>query len=172
MATNGKRNNLRAWTIFLPGAIRLEGAHVYTPPALTITKTAIRTGGMDAPLGMDDGMEELTCSFQIYGYEPAVLDLYGLQENTTPKRITTRQAYNTGAWTGLVEELEGMITNITPDDRPSGANAEASVTLEMTLSYYRSTFGGVEQALIIPDQFVRRIHGVDKLAGIRNIIRV
>ncbi|KFC12934.1 phage major tail tube protein [Trabulsiella guamensis ATCC 49490] len=172
MATNGKRNNLRAWTLFLPGAVRLEGAHEYTPPALTLVKTSIRTGGMDAAIGLDDGMEELTCSFKIYGYEPAVLALFGLSEGTTSPRITARQAINAGGWTGLVEELEGMVSSITPDARPSGATAEASLTVEMTLTYYRSTWGGTEQALIIPAQFVRRIQGVDKLAGIRNIIRV
>ncbi|MCQ6162123.1 hypothetical protein MZD44_23605, partial [Escherichia coli] len=38
---------------------------------------------------------------------------------------------------GQVETLQGMITSITPDARPATSQADASVTVEMSLSYYR-----------------------------------
>ncbi|WP_255352584.1 phage major tail tube protein [Citrobacter sp. CtB7.12] len=71
-----------------------------------------------------------------------------------------------------MEELEGMITAITLDARPVTSPGEAALVAEMTLSYYRSTWNNEELACIIPAEFVRRIHGVDRLAGIRNIIRI
>ncbi len=33
----GEKKLLRAWTLFLPGGIRLHGAHEYTPPAINIS---------------------------------------------------------------------------------------------------------------------------------------
>lgn len=33
----GEKKLLRAWALFLPGGIRLQGAHEYTPPAINIT---------------------------------------------------------------------------------------------------------------------------------------
>ncbi|WP_255352583.1 phage major tail tube protein [Citrobacter sp. CtB7.12] len=69
----------------------------YTPPALTITKTSVKTGRMDMPVRLDDAMEEMTCSFKIYGYDPALLSLFGMQEGSTSPRIIARQAYATCA---------------------------------------------------------------------------
>ncbi|EIO7127820.1 phage major tail tube protein, partial [Escherichia coli] len=65
----GEKKLLRAWTLFLPGGIRLQGVHEYTPPAINISTVDIKTGAMDAPVAVDDGMEALTCSFKIYGYD-------------------------------------------------------------------------------------------------------
>ncbi|RVS32414.1 phage major tail tube protein, partial [Escherichia coli] len=73
----GEKKLLRAWALFLPGGIRLQGAHEYTPPAINITTVDIKTGAMDAPVAVDDGMEALTCSFKIYGYDVAMLTLLG-----------------------------------------------------------------------------------------------
>ena len=76
-----------AWTLFLPGGIRLQGAHEYTPPAINITTVDIKTGAMDAPVAVDDGMEALTCSFKIYGYDVAMLTLLGLQAGIYSRRL-------------------------------------------------------------------------------------
>ena len=169
----GEKKLLRAWALFLPGGIRLQGAHEYTPPAINITTVDIKTGAMDAPVAVDDGMEALTCSFKIYGYDVAMLTLLGLQAGLYSPEIVVRQAYQVGnATSGLVETLQGMITSITPDARPATSQAEASVTVEMSLSYYRQAVDGVETICIIPEEFVRRINGVNVLSDLKKIIRV
>ncbi|WP_250697358.1 hypothetical protein [Escherichia coli] len=38
----GEKKLLRAWTLFLPGGIRLHGAHEYTPPAINISTVDIK----------------------------------------------------------------------------------------------------------------------------------
>ncbi|MWR25548.1 phage tail protein, partial [Escherichia coli] len=40
----GEKKLLRGWTLFLPGGIRLQGAHEYTPPAINISTVDIKTG--------------------------------------------------------------------------------------------------------------------------------
>lgn len=167
------KNTLRAWTLFLPGGVRLLGAHEYTPPPLTIVKTSYQNGGMDAPVDLDDGMEGLTCSFKIYGYTPDLLQCFGMQSGTASPVITARQAFREGAaWTGLVEELQGMITSVAPDPRPNSNKGDAALNVEMSLEYYRSVYNGVEQICVIPDEFVRRINGVNVLEGGKNILRI
>lgn len=44
-----EKNTLRVWTFFRQG-IRIQGAHEFTPPTLSIVKTDLRTGAQDAPL--------------------------------------------------------------------------------------------------------------------------
>ena len=169
----GEKKLLRAWTLFLPGGIRLQGAHEYTPPAINITTVDIKTGAMDAPVAVDDGMEVLTCSFKIYGYDVAMLTLLGLQAGIYSPEIVVRQAYQVGKSTcSQVETLQGMITSITPDARPATSQADASVAVEMALSYYRQAVDGVETICVIPEEFVRRINGVNVLSDLKKIIRV
>lgn len=167
-----KKNHLRAWLLALPGGTRLDGAHEYTPPTLSITKASIRTGGMDVPVAHDDGMEELTCSFKVYGYDAEVIRLFGFQPGRVSPVVTARQVYQGAVQTGLTEELQGMITSIAPDARGGQGRAEAATNIEMSLSYYRQTFSGVEKICIIPEEYVRRIDGVDVLAGVRNLLRL
>ncbi|ECY5875436.1 phage tail protein [Salmonella enterica subsp. enterica serovar Telelkebir] len=169
----GEKKLLRAWALYLPLGIRLQGAHEYTPPAINIAKLDIKTGAMDAPVPVDDGMEALSCSFKIYGYDVGMLTLLGLQAGLYSPEITVRQAYRVGnADSGQVETLQGMIVSITPDLRPATSLGEASVSVDMALSYYRQAVDGVETICIIPEEFVRRINGVNVLGGLKKIIRI
>ncbi|EFT9288057.1 phage major tail tube protein, partial [Salmonella enterica] len=59
------KNNLRGWTLFINGVSRIDGAHEYTPPELSVSKIDIRTGAMDTSVPVDDGMEAMTASFKI-----------------------------------------------------------------------------------------------------------
>lgn len=129
----GEKKLLRAWALYLPLGIRLQGAHEYTPPAINIAKLDIKTGAMDAPVPVDDGMEALSCSFKIYGYDVGMLTLLGLQAGLYSPEITVRQAYRVGnADSGQVETLQGMIVSITPDPRPATSLGEASVSVDIS----------------------------------------
>lgn len=167
------KNTLRNWTLFVSGAYRLEGAHEYTPPEMAITKVDIRTGGMDIAMPVDDGMEPLACSFKIYGFDAVALALFGMRIGGKCPRLTAYEGYQTGGlWLGKIDEMEGIITKITHDARPNSNFSEAALTIEMSLNYYKSSFAGVEMFEIIPDQFVRRINGVNILEGLANAIRL
>lgn len=167
------KNTLRAWTLFVNGGTRLEGAHEYTPPELSVIKVDIRTGGMDMAAPVDDGMEAMSCSFKVYGLDADALALFGMQVGSSFPRLTAYEGYQfTGGRFGRIEEMEGIITKITSDARPNSNLGEASLTLEMSLNYYRATLDGVELFEIIPEQFVRRVNGVDVLADLRSKVRI
>ncbi|MGR7623760.1 phage major tail tube protein, partial [Klebsiella aerogenes] len=70
------KNTLRVWTFFRQG-VRIQGAHEFTPPALSIVKTDLRTGAQDAPTPVDDGMEALTCQVKFYGIDTDMLTAFG-----------------------------------------------------------------------------------------------
>ena len=65
-----------------------------------------------------------------------------------------------------------MIAGLAPDAHPATSRADASVAVEMALSYYRQAVDGVETICVIPEEFVRRINGVNVLSNIKKIIRV
>lgn len=167
------KNMLRAWTLFLNGGLRLPSSHEYTPTELSIIKIDMRTGGMDMAAPVDDGMEPMVCSFKLYGIDTNVLASFGMTSGSSFPRLTAYEGYQyTGGEYGRIDEMEGIITKITPDARPNSNLGDASLNVEMSLNYYRSTLDGRELFEIIPDQFVRRVNGVDVLAGLRSKVRI
>ncbi|MCW5003541.1 phage major tail tube protein [Enterobacter roggenkampii] len=166
------KNYLRGWTLFIDGLHRLEGAVEYSPPELAIALLSLRTGGMDAPVPVDDGMEALTVSFKIYGVDADVLSRFGMQPGRSV-RLTAYEAFvMKGIERGKVDEMTGIISRISHDARPNSNLGEAGMSVEMGLSYYRSRLDGRELIEIIPESLIRRINGVNVLAGLRAALRV
>lgn len=165
-------NTLHNWSLWSRG-VRIPGAVEYTPPDLKITRVDIRTGGMDVALPVDGGMEPMTASFKITGIDESVLGMFGMQAGQTLSRLTAYEGYIApGRVLGRTDDIEGIITGITPDARPNSNHAEAGFQVEVAVSYYRSRLDGRELYEIIPEQFVRRINGVNVLAEIASAIRV
>lgn len=165
-----KRSNLRNWALFINGE-RIEGAHEYTAPDMSIIVTDMRTGGMDTSLPMDDGMEAMKASFKIYGVDPTVLSWFGFQAGNTP-RISVREAYlEANSPVERVDTLEGIITKLTPDAHGNSNQGEAAVTAEVSLTYYKSVYGNQTLYEIDPERFIRIINGVNVLENIGQILR-
>ena len=139
-----EKNTLRVWTFFRQG-IRIQGAHEFTPPALSIVKTDLRTGAQDAPSPVDDGMEALTCQLKFYGVDVDMLTAFGFVSGSRP-RFTAYQGYlANGTALGTIEEIEG---------------------------YYRQTKDGRELFEIDTERFSRRVNGVDVLSGLAAKVRL
>lgn len=165
-----KKSNLRNWALFIGGE-RIDGAHEYTAPELSVIVTEIRTGGMDTSIPMDDGMDPLKCSFKIYGVDPTVLSWFGFQAGNSP-RVSVREAYLEGSTpVERVDTLEGLITKLTPDAHGNSNQGESSYTAEMSLTYYKSVYGNQLLHEIDPERFIRIINGVNVLEGIGQILR-
>ncbi|OON39772.1 phage tail protein [Izhakiella australiensis] len=164
-------NTLRAWTFFRQG-VRIQGAHEFTPPVLSITKTDVRTGAQDAPIPVDDGMEAMSCQIKFYGIDSDMLASFGFTGGG-PSRFTAYQGYlGNGISLGTKEEIEGFVTTVTPDARGNSALAEKAMTVDIAVTYYRQTFNGKELFEIDPQRFVRRVNGVDTLAGLALNVRL
>lgn len=167
-----KQTNLRNWALFFSGE-RIDGAHEYTGPDMSVIVSDIRTGGMDTSLPFDDGMEAMKASFKIYGVDPTVLAWFGFQAGQTA-RVTVREAYverGPAAPAERVDTLEGLITKLTPDAHGNSNQAEAAITAEMSLSYYKSVYAGQTLFEIDPPRFIRIVNGVNVLDKIAQILR-
>ncbi|ATG16345.1 phage major tail tube protein [Providencia alcalifaciens] len=164
-------NQLRAWTFFRQG-IRIQGAHEFMPPTLSIVKTDLRTGAQDAPTPVDDGMEALTCQIKFYGLDTEMLSSFGFVSGQR-SRFSAYQGYvANNIALGTIEEIEGFVMTVTPDARGNSNLSEAAFTVDIAVNYYRKTFEGKELFMIDTERFVRRVNGVDMLAGVAAKVRV
>ncbi|MBI6164776.1 phage major tail tube protein [Serratia liquefaciens] len=165
------KNTLRAWTFF-SGGIRIEGAHEFTPPALSIVKGDLRTGAQDAPTPVDDGMEALTCQVKFYGIDTDILSRFGFTSGST-SRFTAYQGYlSNGTAMGTIEEIEGFVFTVTPDARGKDNLSENAITVDIALRYYKQSKDGRELFEIDTERFIRRVNGVDQLRNIASKIRL
>ncbi len=165
------KNTLRAWTFFRQG-VRIQGAHEFTPPSLSIVTTDIRTGAQDAPTPVDDGMEALTCQIKFYGIDLDMLTSFGFASGSL-SRFTAYQGYTgNGQARGTVEEIEGFVKTVTPDARGKDTLSENAFTVDIAIRYYRQTLDGRELFAIDTEAFKRRVNGVDVLAGLASKVRL
>lgn len=165
------KSTLRAWTFFKNG-IRIQGTHEFTPPVLAIVKSSMRTGAQDAPTPVDDGMEDLTCQVKFYGIDTDMLASFGFVSGTRP-RFTAYQGYlSNGTALGTTEEIEGFVTTVTPDARGNSGLSENAVTVDIAVSYYKQSLDGQVLFEIDTERFMRRVNGIDQLAGLATKIRL
>lgn len=165
------KTQLRVWTFFRQG-IRIQGAHEFTPPILSVTKTDLRTGAQDAPTPVDDGMEALTCQIKFFGIDTDMLASFGFSGGSR-SRFTAYQGYlGNGTARGTVEEIEGFVMTVTPDARGNASLSENAITVDIAVSYYRQTLDGRELFEIDTERFSRRVNGVDQLAGLAAKVRL
>ncbi|TBL99883.1 phage tail protein, partial [Hafnia paralvei] len=112
----GNKSTMRAWSFFAKGQ-RIQGAHEYTPPELSIQVANLRSGAQDAPTPVDDGMEALTCQVKFWGIDTDVLALLGCVVGQKP-RFTAYEGYmSNGTALGTIEEFEGFVSKVTRDAR-------------------------------------------------------
>ncbi|MCS4265165.1 phage major tail tube protein [Serratia sp. BIGb0163] len=162
---------VRAWTFFA-GGFRIQGAHEYTPPELSIVKTDLRTGAQDAPTPMDDGMEALICQIKFYGIDTDMLTRFGFVTGNRNRFAAYEGYLSNGRALGVIDEIEGFVSKITPDARDNQALSEKATTVEIAINYYKQTFEGRELFEIDTERFIRRVNGVDQLRGIAAKIRL
>jgi len=167
----GSKSTLRTWTFFAKG-IRIQGAHEYTPPELSIQVANLRSGAQDAPTPVDDGMEAITCQVKFWGIDIDMLAQLGCVTGQK-SRFTAYEGYmSNGTALGTIEELEGFISKVTRDARSGESLSEVSVTVDIALNYYKQMLEGRALIEIDTERFVRRINGIDQLSGLATKIRL
>lgn len=166
-----EKSTLRAWTFFREGQ-RIQGAHEYTPPAISVTKTAIRTGAQDAPTPVDDGLEELTCQVKFYGFDANMLASLGFVSGNDA-RFTAYQGYIAeGRATGSVEQINGFVSAVTPDARGNAGLSENAMTVDIAIKYYKKSYEGRDIIEIDTESFMRKVNGVDMFTGLAAKVRI
>ena len=166
-------NLLRSWAIWVDGVGNAGNAKEYSPPALTIITDDFQAGDMDTSIPVDVGMEPMEASFVLFGVDPAVLSLLGLQGGAR-KSISVRSTYtdlNNNAW-DLVEELRGLIVSVERDSLGTSDRRQNGMTVTIKPEYYKVRRGESVLVEIDPVNGVRNMGGNDVLADVRKLMQI
>lgn len=138
-------------------------------PKMTVKTEDYRGGGMDAPVGMDMGLEKLEASFTTHGIRREVLKYFGAFDQTGFS-ASFRGAFKglKGATTGAIATLRGGLREVDPGEWSAGTKAEFKYAVDVT--YYKLEINGRVMYEIDPINSVRVIDGVDQLADVRNVL--
>jgi uncharacterized protein len=137
-------------------------------PKLTIKTEEWRGGGMDAPVEIDLGMEKLEATLTFAEYSPPLFALLGLVESAKVGLTLRGSTYSgeAGAQVIPVEvNLRGAFREL--DMGSWKAGEKGTFKCAVACRYYKLLIGGSERIEIDVNTMVRRIGGVDQLAGHR-----
>lgn len=141
----------------------------FTPPVLELLIEKVRLGGMDAPVPLTMGMEAMDAGFVLISYDRFILASWGIREGAfLPFTVKEVLESFDGTITQVVHTMRGKIVKLDSGTHKPGEVAPLKV--ELGLSYYKQTHGGVTLHEIDPENMVRIIDGVDVLAAQRRAL--
>lgn len=150
--------------LWLGNNTRVAGVLSLTPPAITATIGNYKTTWMDMATPVDNGMESMQTEFKV-GTDPDVMALFGFIPGSST-RVQLRRTYRDtdGVLHTFVDEMEGIIGTITPDEAGTDSKEGVGMSVTMNLSYYKLTVDGKEIYEIDPANMIRSVNGVNVLA--------
>lgn len=166
MALPRKIKNFNA---FVDGRSYLGRATEAKLPQPKIQTEAHRGSGMDAPVGIDMGMEGMTAELTLAEWDVNVLKLLGAT-NRLVLRPVAESSTDTGVTDTIIATIGGLFTGTEFGDLKPGTDVPLKIMVDVR--YYRLTVNGVEIHEIDIVNGKRVIGGVDQLAGIRRAMGV
>lgn len=165
------RDVLKNINLFVDGRGYAGEVESITPPPLTLQTEEFRAGGMDAPVDVTMGMEKMEASFALRAYDSDVLSLFGVVEGGSVP-LTFRGALESydGTVKSVLMNMRGKITGIDPGTWTPGELA--SLTVTVSLNYFKQTHDGKIIHEIDVMNMVRVINGVDALSAIRSALAI
>lgn len=132
-------------------------------PELSLKLEQFRAGGMDAPISIEKGMEELVITFSTTKYCADTLGLFGVSKNGGVQ-LTVRGTLESddGTTTPVTVNVTGKVTKIAPGAWSAGGESATEYTVN--LSYYKYAQDGKEVHEIDVPNMKRIINGTDQLA--------
>ncbi len=162
-------NILKNMNLFVDGVGFAGEVEEMTPPVLTIIEEDVRTGGMDAPLALDFGMEKLSASFSMSNYNKDIMKRFGFTKGT---RIPVVMRGALVDWDGTVKAaiitMTGKIRSI--DLGSWTAGSRQTMKVEMSLDYYKHEVDKEVVHEIDILNMKRVVDGIDQLEAMRNAI--
>lgn len=138
-------------------------------PQPKIQTEAHRGAGMDGPVGQDVGMEALSAEVTFSEHRRELLTMFG----TTDKKLVLRPAQvapDGPSADTIIASIGGLVTVAETSDLKPGANSPLKLIWDVR--YYRLEMNGIEIYEIDLVAGIRRINGVDQLAGIRRAMGI
>jgi P2 family phage contractile tail tube protein len=157
--------HLRNFAVMIDGFGYAGRADEVTPPTIALTTESHRAGGMDTPVEIDMGMEQMEMTIVLSDYDEAVIAGFGMLGAGVP--ISLR-----GAIQRQGEEAQAVairvLGNLKSRDPGSWSpGGKQTTTLTYSVRKYAESINGVEYINIDAENMVRVIGGVDQLAGQR-----
>ncbi len=161
---------LRHFALFVDGRGYAGKVEEITLPKLTIKTEDYQSGGMDAPLDIEMGMEKLECDFTMAEYDPALFAMWGMVPGNFVN-ITLRGGMDKdGVVVPIVIMLTGTWKEIDMGSWKAGEKAQLKI--QVTARFFDMAIGGATAIHIDVANMVRIVNGVDQLASMRAAIGV
>ncbi|OPB29851.1 phage major tail tube protein [Bartonella sp. WD12.1] len=157
---------LKHFNIYIDGIPYREKCDSITLPSLNLVVESFRAGGMDVPVGIEMGMEELTLSMTIADCSDQLLGLLG-KENIDISLRGAIKAQGSGA-EGIVISMRGFCKGYEYGQWQPGA--KVATTINYTLNYFKYVQNDKEIVEIDAYNMVRKFNGVDQLKEYREIL--
>lgn len=144
-------------------SVRIAGLNSFTAPAITATIGNKKTTWYDMAVPVDTGLEPMQSEWKV-DCDIDVLGLFGFMPGRTT-RVQARRTYrdSNGGLHTFVDEMEGVIGTITPDEAGTDSKEGVGMTVTMNLSYYKLTINGKVIYEIDPQNMNRTVNGTNVL---------
>lgn len=162
--TRALPKSLKGFTVFVDGYGFLGRTVGGSLPKVKIKTEGYRDGGMDGETDLDFGQEKMEASMSFSEYDRGILAAAG--KRNLPITLRGSLEDEGDASEAIVANLRGLVTEVDPGEWKAG-EPKIELKLNMTPDYYRLTIGGAEIYDIDVIGGVRRIDGVDQIAGRR-----
>lgn len=159
---------LKNFNLFITGKGYAGRVQEVTLPKLSIKTEEYRAGGMDIPIDLDMGMDKMECTMTLSEYNIDVLKLFGLAERAPVDVVLKGAVTDEGTTTKVEVEFRGMWKSL--DMGSWKAGDKQTLSISMTVRYYKLSIGPDVAVEIDATTFERKIFGTDQLAQIRDII--
>ena len=168
----GLPRSLKNFALFMEGTSYIGEMPEVGLPKLTRKMEDYRSGGMNAPVKLDFGMEGMEAELTAAGYMKELFDTWGtLRHDGVLLRFAgALQGDDSEGVDTLEVVMRGRFTEIDPGNSEPGGDTEHKVTTRLT--YYKLTVNGDVLAEIDLVNFVEIIDGQDRLAEQRNALGI
>ena len=166
---NAASQMLKNFNLYVDGRGYAGNVDEVQLPALNVVEEDFRAGGMDAPIGIDMGMEKLEATFKVSKFDKNLILKWGIS-NGGQVPLVLRGALEDldGTVQAVVVKLTGRIHGLEMDTIAAGSKAGMSFKLS-AVSYSYAQDG--ETLIDIDVRNMKRIiGGVDRLAAQRKAI--
>jgi len=161
---------LKNFNLFVDGRGFAGNVKELKLPDLTIKEEDFRAGGMDAPVGVDMGMEKLVVTFTTAKHCKDTLALFGVSASSGTVPLIARGAVESldGSTESVKVTMQGKVMKVEQSAWQPGS--ETTHTYTATLSYYKYEQGGTAIHEIDIPNMKRVINGKDMLEAQRNAL--
>ena len=159
---------LKNFNLFVDGNGFAGLVEEVTLPKLTLKMADLYTGGMDAPIDLEMGMEKLECSFSLCEYNADVITQFGLRDGAQVSLVMRGGLDAEAGVVPVVVTLRGAWKDLDMGGWKPGE--KAPLNANVTLRYYKLTIDSQDLIEVDVTNMVRVINGADQLADMRAAI--